>query len=228
MKTETREPRENGGKRLHYIKIFTDFRDTVSVLNDAEKGRLLAAMLLYAETGAVPERFAGNECFLWPAAMQSIDRMAETAEREEKKETKKRREGPEKRGEEMRREEMREEGKRDETGKERRFIPPTPEEVEAYCRSQDFRINPRLFHDHYTANGWTIKGQPMKDWKACVRTWEAREKQTGPTAPGDVRHYSQRNNAGAQEQALEKMRQMIRESKLREAEESAAGMGASA
>jgi hypothetical protein len=26
--------------------------------------------------------------------------------------------------------------------------------------------------DHYTANGWKVGRNPMKDWKAAVRQWE--------------------------------------------------------
>lgn len=54
-----------------------------------------------------------------------------------------------------------------------RFIPPTVEEVAAYCRERGNNIDANEFIDHYTANGWVQgKGKPIKDWRACVRTWE--------------------------------------------------------
>ena len=31
--------------------------------------------------------------------------------------------------------------------------------------------------DYYEANGWKVGRNPMKDWKAAVRTWEKRDKQ---------------------------------------------------
>jgi hypothetical protein len=29
--------------------------------------------------------------------------------------------------------------------------------------------------DYYTSNGWMVGKNPMKDWKAAVRTWEQKE-----------------------------------------------------
>ena len=60
--------------------------------------------------------------------------------------------------------------------KRKRFTPPTLEEVSAYCRELNSRIDPQQFIDYYTANGWVQgKGKPIKDWKAAVRTWNRRE-----------------------------------------------------
>ena len=66
---------------MRFIKIWTNFGETISPLTDAEKGRLLDAMLIYAEYGTEPESFTGNERFLWPSVRQSIDRMAESSEK---------------------------------------------------------------------------------------------------------------------------------------------------
>lgn len=65
---------------MEYLKVWTSFREIISTLDDAEKGRLFDAMLLYAETGEEPETFAGNERFLWPVARQDIDRAYEKSE----------------------------------------------------------------------------------------------------------------------------------------------------
>ena len=54
-----------------------------------------------------------------------------------------------------------------------RFIPPTLEEVQAYCIERENSVDAAYFLDYYAANGWVQgKGKPIKDWKACVRTWE--------------------------------------------------------
>lgn len=54
-----------------------------------------------------------------------------------------------------------------------RFTPPTLEQVKEYCDQRSNNVSPDMFIDHYTANGWVQgKGKPIKDWKACVRTWE--------------------------------------------------------
>lgn len=58
--------------------------------------------------------------------------------------------------------------------KRKRFIPPTVEEVAQYCKERANGIDAQKFVDYYTANGWVQgrQGKPVKDWKACVRTWE--------------------------------------------------------
>ena len=53
-----------------------------------------------------------------------------------------------------------------------RFIPPTIEEVEAYCKERKNKVNPQVWHDFYSAKGWMVGKNKMKDWKAAVRTWE--------------------------------------------------------
>ena len=55
----------------------------------------------------------------------------------------------------------------------KRFVPPTLDEVKAYCEERQNGIDPQRFFDYYEARGWELKqGQKVKDWKACVRTWE--------------------------------------------------------
>lgn len=57
--------------------------------------------------------------------------------------------------------------------KEKRFIKPTLEEVKEYCLERNNNVDAEAFIDYYEANGWVQgKGKPIKDWKACVRTWE--------------------------------------------------------
>ena len=52
---------------------------------------------------------------------------------------------------------------------------PTLEDVKAYCQERGNRVDPERFIDYYTANGWKVGKNPMKDWKAAVRTWERSE-----------------------------------------------------
>lgn len=54
----------------------------------------------------------------------------------------------------------------------KRFISPTLQEVTEYCRERNNKVDPQRWHDYYTANGWKTGRNPMKDWKAAVRTWE--------------------------------------------------------
>lgn len=64
--------------------------------------------------------------------------------------------------------------------KNKRFSPPSVEEVQAYCEERKNHVNPVRFVDFYTMKGWMVGKNPMKDWKAAVRTWEQRENRTGP------------------------------------------------
>lgn len=62
----------------------------------------------------------------------------------------------------------------------KRFVPPTPEEVSTYCRERNNGIDGSEFCDFYTSKGWKVGKNPMKDWKAAVRTWERSRKQNAP------------------------------------------------
>lgn len=53
-----------------------------------------------------------------------------------------------------------------------RFIPPTVEEVRAYCQQRKNRVDPERFVAFYKSKGWMIGKSKMKDWKSAVITWE--------------------------------------------------------
>ena len=54
----------------------------------------------------------------------------------------------------------------------RGFTKPTLEEVQAYCLERGKGVDAQKWFDYYSANGWKVGKNPMKDWKAAVRTWE--------------------------------------------------------
>lgn len=56
--------------------------------------------------------------------------------------------------------------------KPKHFTKPTLEEVQQYCSERNNNVNPNKWLDYYESNGWKVGKNPMKDWKACVRTWE--------------------------------------------------------
>lgn len=62
-------------------------------------------------------------------------------------------------------------------GKEKNFVPPTAEEVAAYCRERQNDVCPESFVDFYESKGWLIGKTKMRDWKAAVRTWERNGRQ---------------------------------------------------
>ena len=71
--------------------------------------------------------------------------------------------------------------------KNKRFAAPTVEEVRAYCEERGNSVDAQRFVDYYGANGWKVGKNPMKDWKAAVRTWEGngidKKPKVGKAAP---------------------------------------------
>lgn len=55
------------------------------------------------------------------------------------------------------------------------FIIPTTEEVKKYCLERKNGVDYVKWHNFYTAKGWKIGKEKMKDWQAAVRTWEQRK-----------------------------------------------------
>ena len=65
---------------------------------------------------------------------------------------------------------------------------PTYEDVCAYCLERGNRIDPERFFNYYESNGWRVGRNPMKDWKACVRTWEKNDRSAGQIDKSHVTH----------------------------------------
>lgn len=55
------------------------------------------------------------------------------------------------------------------------FIPPTPQEVTAFCESEGYMIDAQRFVDFYASKGWMVGSVPMADWRASVRMWHSRD-----------------------------------------------------
>lgn len=55
---------------------------------------------------------------------------------------------------------------------QKRFAKPTLDDVKAYCQERNNGVDPEKWYNYYSANGWKVGKNPMKDWKAAVRTWE--------------------------------------------------------
>ena len=188
---------------MKYLKVWTSFLDIIRpkdeengpLYADDEIGRLFVMMLEYAESGKAPVKFAGNERFVWPAAKQIIDLASEKAEKlrqnglkggrpvtrdnqEEANESK----NNQSKANESHKEKKRNNKEKERNGKEAinivpltRFVPPTEEEVALYCIERRNHVNAQKFVDYYSSNGWKVGRNPMKDWKAAVRTWERSE-----------------------------------------------------
>nr|DAV46971.1 MAG TPA: hypothetical protein [Caudoviricetes sp.] len=157
-------------------------------LSDGELGRLFRALLEYSASGKVPE-LNGRESVAFDFMSANIDRDAESY----KDTCNRNRENISKRYERIRAnttiyetyQEKEEEKEKEEllkkdisneiskkSTRQKKFVPPTVEEVAAYCLERKNKVDAAYFVDHYTSNGWKVGKQNMKDWKAAVRTWE--------------------------------------------------------
>jgi len=55
---------------------------------------------------------------------------------------------------------------------QKRFSKPSLIELQSYCLERKNTVDAQRFFDYYESNGWRVGKNPMKDWKASVRTWE--------------------------------------------------------
>jgi hypothetical protein len=53
------------------------------------------------------------------------------------------------------------------------FKAPTVEEVAEYCSERGNNVDAERFVSYYTANGWKVGKNPMRDWRAAVQSWES-------------------------------------------------------
>ncbi len=84
----------------------------------------------------------------------------------------------------------------------KQFKPPTIEEVSEHCKSRGNSVDAEKFVAYYTANGWRVGKNPMKNWKAAIVTWEKNSFQSGP-----AKHQAaELTDAEIHERALEQKR----------------------
>ena len=57
------------------------------------------------------------------------------------------------------------------------FVKPTFEECIAYAQEKGYQWNIARFFNYYESNGWRVGQNPMKNWKAAMRTWNTKEPQ---------------------------------------------------
>ena len=209
-----------------YVPVFHDWLEVTEELNAEEKGRLIDAIVLYARGDDYSGRIQGNERFLFPAFKQQIDRSAEISEARSKA-------GGTRREPEAKPpmavlnisnplQTVTTPSKPEQTeanrskAEQKKFRKPTVEEVRDYCRERGNNVDAQTFIDFYESKGWRVGNQPMKDWKAAVRTWEKRETFSHSSGKSsgkkDWSHYEgQRSYEGLDEIMMQNFVQMCQE-----------------
>jgi hypothetical protein len=77
-----------------------------------------------------------------------------------------------------------------------RFVPPSLEEVRAYCESKGYSFDPEAFHAFYESKGWKVGKNPMKSWKAACVTWQKRREKDGPVNGNPASNHTQTPEGG--------------------------------
>ena len=68
--------------------------------------------------------------------------------------------------------------------KQKQFIPPTLEEIQAYCIERKNNVDAKKFYDYFNASEWhDSKGNKVKSWKQKIITWENNGFNNKPQAP---------------------------------------------
>lgn len=80
--------------------------------------------------------------------------------------------------------------------KQKRFTPPTVEQVAEYCQEKGYCIDPEAFVAFYASKGWMVGKNPMKDWKSAVVTWTKNGRQKGGDANGKPDGNAQSERVG--------------------------------
>ena len=210
-----------------YFCAYHSYLDAMEPLTDAERGRLFVACLEYSKSGAT-RHLSGNERFVFPMLRAQIER--DKAAYQERCKTNRangikggnatatdrgqslptatdRPPTPPKTKEKEKEKENNSPPvlPNGNTAPKGRMTPPTVDEVAAYCQERGNGIDPEAFVDFYASKGWMVGKNPMKDWKAAVRTWE-RSEGRNTTATG-----SRGNSRPVEEHGLDKLRRLYEE-----------------
>lgn len=70
---------------------------------------------------------------------------------------------------------------------------PTVDDIRQYCIERNNGIDAQQFFDFYESKGWMVGRNPMKDWKACVRTWERRSNGLNANSKKAIPNFTQRD-----------------------------------
>ena len=61
------------------------------------------------------------------------------------------------------------------TKPKKRFVPPSVDEVRAYCAERGYTFDSEAFVAFYESKGWKVGRNPMRSWQAACTTWQKRQ-----------------------------------------------------
>lgn len=67
-----------------------------------------------------------------------------------------------------------------------RFVKPTIEEIEEYCKERNNGIDAIMFYNFYESKNWYVGKTKMVNWKNCIITWERNRKQNNKQDNGTL------------------------------------------
>lgn len=191
--------------------VFQDeYLERLAKLSDQEVGRLVRALAKYHATGETQE-LAGRESIAYDFIKVDIDRIDQRYEAKCETNSNNRKRSstfvvdrqPVERNDDKDKEKDKVKDK--DKVVNRRFTPPTRDEVAAYIAEKGYNVDPDHWMAHYESNGWKVGSNPMKDWRAAVRTW-ARNDMNRPRQdqPRKVtaQQYEQRQYSKAEDDAI--------------------------
>lgn len=195
-----------------YTAVPHEYLEEMDCLSDAEFGRLIRALLVYSMTGE-EQTLSGGEKAHWKRVRNRENRYQESFGEQEKLKTERAKNAANARWSNAKNAcasvsipsnaknaytntkantktntDSKANGERDKADKPParvRFAPPNVDAVRTYCQEQGYTaVAPERFVDYYQANGWKVGKNPMKDWKAAVRSWNSRERESTQAAQG--------------------------------------------
>ena len=183
---------------IAWYKMFVRLESVFEAAPDEAAGRALKASFVYARTGEVPEldQVAG---ILFASIRPSIDDSAGTFENISKRNRENGKKGgrpakheseektqnyqenpnnpanPEKAEDRSKKIEDNTRVRRTVSPSSARAKPPTEDEsIDFFVINGSSAQEAKRFFDYYTANGWKVGRNSMKDWKAAARNWMRR------------------------------------------------------
>ena len=196
-----------------YVPIFFDWLDVTQDLSAEEKGNLIDAVVAYASGQEYEHLLTGGCRIAFRFLKGQVDRNNAISEARSNARANKPEQNTtnENKPEQNTTNSPKEKDKEKEKEKEnnnKRFVPPTVEEVSAYMTEIGCDVDPQYFIDYHVARNWILSnGKQAKDWKAVCRTWKHNNFSKPRDKPKTVsaQQYSQRDYSNEDEDAMRRM-----------------------